>query len=106
MQVFHQPDGVLCGYDMRGHADSAPHGEDLVCAAASTLAIVIENSLCVQGVAIEGEMDEGYVKVMLKMPDPAQEDPVAQAVLKTFEVGANALAQTYPRYIKVDSVLI
>ena len=91
---------------MSGHADSAPYGEDLVCAAASTLAIVIENSLDVQGINYEAEIAEGYVRVMLKMPQDEEKDIIAQAVLKTFAVGIDALTSTYPQYIKVDSVLI
>lgn len=96
----------LTGYEMSGHADSAPYGQDLVCAAASTLAIVTENSLDVQGVRYEAEMNEGYFKLDLAPIDDATEALVAQAVLKTLEVGVNSLTQTYPKFIKANSVLV
>ena len=38
----------LIGFDIRGHADYAPHGEDIVCAAVSVLAITAVNSLLEQ----------------------------------------------------------
>ena len=104
--LFHDADKRLCGYEMRGHADSAPYGQDLVCAAASTLAIVTENSLNVQGVHYEAEKDEGYLKLVLMPEEDAHEALIAQAVLKTLEVGVNSLATTYPKYIKANSVLV
>lgn len=107
--LYHDTNNRLTGYEMSGHADSAPYGQDLVCAAASTLAIVTENSLDVQGVHYEAEMNEGYFKLDLAPiddADDADEALVAQAVLKTLEVGVNSLAQTYPKFIKANSVLV
>lgn len=102
--LFFDTNDTLCGYEFSGHAESAPYGEDLVCAAASTLAIVTENSLCVQGVHYEAELDEGYVKLMLTPSSDEREALIAEAVLKTLAVGANALADTYPEYINANSV--
>ena len=102
--LYYDTDERLAGYEFSGHAESAPYGEDLVCAAASTLAIVTENSLAVQGVHYEAEQDEGYVKLMLSPIADDREALIAEAVLKTLEVGASALAETYPNYIKADSV--
>lgn len=104
--LYHDTNNRLSGYEMSGHADFAPYGQDLVCAAASTLAIVTENSLDVQGVHYEAEMNEGYFKLDLAPIDDADEALVAQAVLKTLEVGVNSLAQTYPKFIKANSVLV
>ena len=42
--LFYRADGALAGYEFSGHAGAAPYGEDLVCASASTLAIVTANS--------------------------------------------------------------
>lgn len=106
VSLFYNSTNELRGYQMKGHADAAPYGEDLVCAAASTLAIVIENSLCVQGVTYEAEMDEGYVRVLLTGRGDEQTALIAQAVLKTMEVGINALVSTYPDYIEANSVLV
>ena len=104
--LYHDTNNKLCGYEMRGHADSAPYGQDLVCASASTLAIVTENSLNVQEVRYEAEMNEGYLKLVLMPDEDAQKALIAQAVLKTLEVGVNSLAATYPKYIKANSVLV
>ena len=106
VKLFHNRADELQGFEMKGHADSAPFGEDLVCAAASTLAIVIENSLCVQGVSYNAEMDEGYVRVMVTENEDERIALIAQSVLKTMEVGINALVQIYPDYIAANSVLL
>ena len=104
--LYYRADGSLAGYEFSGHADSAPYGEDLVCAAASTLAIVTANSLESQGVAFEAEMDEGYLKLMLTHSLAEREALVAEAVLKTLEVGAKALAQDHKEYIKANSIRV
>ena len=104
--LFYRADGALAGYEFSGHADSAPYGEDLVCASASTLAIVTANSLETQGVSFEAEMDEGYLKLMLTPASTEREALVAEAVLKTLEVGAKTLAQDYKEYIKANSIRV
>lgn len=104
--LFYRTDGKLAGYEFSGHADSAPYGEDLVCAAASVLAIVTENSLDAQGAHYEAEMNDGYVKLMLSPAANEREALIAEAVLKTLEVGAMSLAESYPAYITTNSVRI
>lgn len=104
--LFYRTDGKLAGYEFLGHADSAPYGEDLVCAAASVLAIVTENSLDAQGAHYEAEMNDGYVKLMLSPAANEREALIAEAVLKTLEVGAMSLAESYPAYITTNSVRV
>lgn len=104
--LFYRTDGKLAGYEFSGHADSAPYGEDLVCAAASVLAIVTENSLDAQGAHYEAEMNDGYVKLMLSPAANEREALIAEAVLKTLEVGAMSLAESYPAYITTNSVRV
>lgn len=104
--LYCRADGKLAGYTFSGHADSAPYGEDLVCAAASTLAIVTANSLEAQGIAFEADMDEGYLKLMLAPALGERDALVAEAVLKTLEVGAKQLAQDHIQYIKANSVYV
>lgn len=104
--LYDRADGALAGYEFSGHADSAPYGEDLVCAAASTLAIVTANSLEAQGVVFEAEMDEGYLKLMLTPTSDERAALVAEAVLKTLAVGVNTLAQDHGEYITVKRIRV
>lgn len=104
--LYYRADNNLAGYEFSGHADSAPYGEDLVCAAASVLAIVTENSLDAQGVHYEAEMNDGYVKLMLTPAADEREALIAEAVLKTLAVGASSLAETYPSFIKAKQVRV
>ncbi len=104
--LFYSDKHTLCGYTLEGHADSAPHGEDIVCAAASTLAIVTENSLDIQGVHYDAEMEEGYFKLFLQEARDEKEVVIAQAVLKTLEIGLLQLAKNYPKFIETDHVFV
>ena len=51
-------------------------------------------------------MDEGYLKLMLTPARDEREAIVAEAVLKTLEVGVGALAQDYKEYIKANSIRV
>ena len=104
--IYYRADNSLAGYEFSGHAGSAPYGEDLVCASASTLAIVTANSLEAQGIPFEAEMDEGYLRLMLTSQASERKALVAEAVLKTLEVGVRSLAQDYTQYIKANSVYV
>ena len=54
----------------------------------------------------EAEMDEGYLKLMLTPARDERGAIVAEAVLKTLEVGVSALAQDYKEYIKANSIRV
>ena len=51
-------------------------------------------------------MDEGYLKLMLTPARDERGAIVAEAVLKTLEVGVSALAQDYKEYIKANSIRV
>lgn len=104
--VFVTENGEYAGYRFEGHADSAPYGEDLVCAAASMLAVITQNSLEVQHIPHEGKADSGHVWVRLIPDEDEHRKIAAQAVLKTLAVGAEQLAKSYPKYINTKEQVI
>jgi uncharacterized protein YsxB (DUF464 family) len=104
--VFVTENGDYAGYRFEGHADSAPYGEDLVCAAASILAVITENSLEVQHIPHQGQAQSGLVWVQVPVLKDQKQHITAQAVLTTLAVGAKQLAKSYPKYITVKDQVI
>lgn len=92
---------------MTGHANAAPHGEDIVCAAVSALAINTANALeavaKVPMQAMETEAKEGYFTLSL---DPTNLAPDvrrdADVLFQAFCLGIRSTAEAYSEYLHYD----
>jgi len=95
----------LTGFDIKGHADYAPEGQDIVCSAVSVLAITTVNSLLEQvGQVLIKSDDDGYVSC--RLPDNLAEEKEikAQAIMRTLLIGLNGVSIEYPDYMKLDNI--
>ena len=90
----------LVGFEISGHANFAPYGSDIVCAAVSVMSINTVNSLTelakadVDFVRQEGG---GYMKFTVKRLDEGSKLLLASAML-----GYDAIADMYDRHVMVD----
>ena len=87
---------------LQGHARSGAYGRDLICAAASILALTLEAAvgrLAAQGFVTEPEtlLGEGYARISCR-PSPGQEDLTRQ-VFSSICAGYELLAEAYPQYV-------
>ena len=87
---------------LKGHASSAPKGQDLVCAAASTLAFTAAE-------ALRDEAERFYPSVVQRPGElritcePASGSRKAcRRLLDTIWVGFELLARDYPAYVKAE----
>ena len=100
--VFSQKDGTVC-MQMQGHAKTAPKGEDLVCAAATTLAYTLAQA--VQFLYEQGRLEEkpkiqiedGYAFVSAS----PNGDSLAETLMVFWvsQVGAYVLEHNYPQAV-------
>ena len=104
---FVEVHGVLC-LSIEGHAETAPEGEDLVCAAASTLAYTAAYSM--EKMSEEGKFKGGgefiayleqgdYLLVCTPKPEPLA---VARLMLMTVLYGFYALKEAFPDAVSVN----
>ena len=86
------------GFQVKGHSGLAERGEDILCAAVSSVCYMTVNTLTeVLKVRTETEVkDDGYMKVLLK-----EVTPEAVNLLKGFELHVRELAKDYPKNLKV-----
>ena len=93
---------------IKGHAGSAPHGEDLVCAAVSALTYTLAANAC--------ELrDGGYTRHINTKVDAGDSEisvvptsryaSVAELVISAVCVGFEVLAEQYPDYVKFHEIL-
>ncbi|WP_028042351.1 ribosomal-processing cysteine protease Prp [Candidatus Stoquefichus massiliensis] len=86
-----------------GHADSAEHGKDLVCAGVSTACVGIANALVKNHFLDEHkgilEVREGFVYIKVN-----HSDCVIQVVLETFVTILETIEESYAKYMKIKKM--
>lgn len=107
---FYQKDSGSIHMSLKGHAQSAPYGEDLICSAATMLAYTVAQ-------ALEFMWEHGKLKKKPKISltegnaiivaTPTEED-YAEA-LHTFWVaqcGIHVLQHNYPQHVKLEHLKV
>lgn len=82
---------------IKGHAGYAPHGQDIVCAAVSTLAQNLIASIeALTDAEIQYDMQPGLVEIRYgALPE------AAQLLVKSFFVGVRLIADNYPENVRI-----
>jgi hypothetical protein len=90
----------LSSFFATGHAGWADAGQDVVCAAISTLLQAAWLGLDqVAGVEVEGVREAGRLE--LDWPEPARDDPGVRAIVETVARSIETLAAQFPAHVKV-----
>lgn len=95
----------IVSVEASGHANSAAHGEDIVCAAISVLMQTAVNSIeKVAGIStyiFEADENSGYMYLELPRDLSESQSHLAEVVLQTVLTGLEGIAQAYPKYMKL-----
>ena len=101
--VIKEKNQQILDIEVSGHANSAEHGKDLVCAGVSTACVGIANALVKNHFLKDqlGNLDikKGYVHIeVLK----SQKD--IQVVLETFVTILETIEESYAKYMKITKM--
>ena len=83
---------------VKGHANSAPHGEDLVCAAVSAVLTGGCNNLDVKNFDIKLDEGDAYIKAKNSI---SSHDEV---VIETIIVGLQTIENSYGKFIQIKNL--
>jgi hypothetical protein len=100
--INEQSSGHIHSFEMKGHADFAEHGKDLVCAGASAVSFGAVNAIiALTGITpiIQQGSDGGYLKVTF--PDQAENNHDIQLIVKAMIVSLQTIEQDYGQHIKI-----
>lgn len=108
---FHlNDDGLVRGFQIKGHAGYADHGYDIVCAAVSALAqTAILGLTKVAGLPARLESRDGFLECRLDDPVGIDRQAVvraedrAQAILQTLILGLTDIQKEYGQYLSIKS---
>jgi len=93
---------TVLGYHITGHANYAPYGKDIICAAISVLAISTKNALKdVVKADIEIKEQPGDMLITLNNVNNYDTYKEVQIILKSFTNAVTNLAHDYPNNIEI-----
>ncbi|SER92793.1 ribosomal-processing cysteine protease Prp [Salipaludibacillus aurantiacus] len=99
-------DGTIDSFTMTGHADSGPHGQDLVCAGASAVSFGTVNAVAeICGTEMEVEMNDNGGFLRCRVPDKLDRDTYekVQLLLEGMLVSMKTMEDQYSRFICIES---
>ena len=99
-KAFTRSDNLI-GFEISGHSGYADEGEDIVCAAVSSCAYMVVNTLTdVLNIDLDIELEDGFMTFLTK----TNEDAVtAQVILKGLLIHLEQLSLQYPDNVKLET---
>ncbi|WP_017472713.1 ribosomal-processing cysteine protease Prp [Amphibacillus jilinensis] len=95
----------ITAFELSGHAESGPHGHDLVCAAVSAVAFGMTNAI-INLAEIEPIIDQsdngGYLKVELPESLTKSQLEKASLLLEGMLISLQTIARDYGQYISIS----
>ncbi len=99
--VLRKGDRII-SLEVEGHSGYAPSGKDIVCSSVTTLVQVLHTGITdVLGIKTESIIDERDARIRISWDDSSSE---AQAIASTVCESFRALAETYPKNVKLVEV--
>ena len=98
VKIGHASNSQVNFLEVKGHAKSAPYGEDLVCAEVSAVITGGFNNL-VNHKDYELKLDEGYALFKANSKFDAHDE----AVIETIICGLNTICEANPKFIEVKT---
>ena len=96
--TFRLREGRISGFCLDGHSNYAQSGNDIVCAALSSAAYLVINTITdVMNIPSTADAKDGHIEIMI---EKGYEDQCRE-ILKGFEIHINTLKKQYPNNIKV-----
>ncbi|MBR3675105.1 MAG: ribosomal-processing cysteine protease Prp [Bacilli bacterium] len=96
--TFVYRDKDLKSLTVKGHANSAPYGEDLVCAAISAIVVGGLNAYTDDPSIYEAKVEEGNVELLVKGKQSIHD----QIVNETIESQIKDVAASYPKHVTLE----
>ena len=98
VKIGHASNNQVNFLEVKGHANSAPHGEDIVCAGVSAILGGGFNNL-INYKDYELKLDEGHAYFKSNAPLDAHDE----AVIETIICGLNTIRETNPEFVEVKT---
>jgi uncharacterized protein YsxB (DUF464 family) len=102
--VWRDKQGRISRFSVRGHANAAEYGQDIVCAAVSVLVTNAVNSaehLLGVCVATDDQIEPGRVECSIPVLEGTNDDKL-QLLFEAMVFGIRQVAEQYPDFVKLS----
>lgn len=100
IKIYKSNRNEIVGFRAEGHSGYANAGQDIVCAAISTLVTNTVNSIeTFTEDAFDGEVDEKKAIIAFRLKSEASSE--CAVLLKSFELGVTCIAENNSKYVSV-----
>ncbi|MDP4095655.1 ribosomal-processing cysteine protease Prp [Paenibacillus sp. P96] len=104
VQINRMEDGSIRGFSVKGHANYAKRGEDIVCAGVSAVTVGAVNSIeALTGVVLNSKIRNGFLSA--DIPDLEDEDihSKVQLLMESMKLMLEGIAESYGEYIQIHN---
>jgi len=98
IQIYRNAAGDIAGFAANGHANTAPHGQDIVCAGVAALTQTAVLGLQ-QHLEREIRLNVASGKLTVELLKPP--DALSGAILETMLLGLTEIAKLSPRSVRI-----
>ncbi|KJD37719.1 ribosomal protein [Paenibacillus polymyxa] len=104
VRIIRLEDGSIQGFSVKGHANFAKSGEDIVCAGVSAVTVGTVNSIvALTDVEMETEMENGFLSAYLSPESYHDAYAQVQLLLESMVIMLTSIAESYGKYIQIEN---
>ncbi|MEK4512444.1 MULTISPECIES: ribosomal-processing cysteine protease Prp [Paenibacillus] len=106
VSILRRQDNGIEGFEVKGHANYAKAGQDIVCAGVSAVTVGTVNSIeALTGIVMDSEMKNGFLNASLPSTVQPQAKDQAQLLLASMVVMLKGIEGSYGKYIKIQDII-
>ncbi|WP_106768498.1 ribosomal-processing cysteine protease Prp [Paenibacillus faecalis] len=103
VRITRKEDGRIHSFEVKGHADYAPRGRDIVCAGVSTVTVGTVNSIeALTGIAMKTKMKDGFLSGVVPIVEDESTSGQVQLLLESMVLMLQGIADSYREYIQIQ----
>ena len=99
INIYRNSGGAITGYNISGHANTAPHGQDIVCAGVAALSQTAVLGL-ERHLQRSIQLDVASGKLIVELAD--EPDALTEAILESMVLGLTEIVKLYPKSVRIS----
>lgn len=100
--ITRNSNGTIDSFTVKGHANFAKHGEDIVCAGVSAVTVGTVNAIeALTGVELVSKMKDGFVSGGVPKSIESPQSEQVQLLLESMIVSLKTIEDSYGTYLQI-----
>ncbi|WP_028543586.1 ribosomal-processing cysteine protease Prp [Paenibacillus taiwanensis] len=105
VSIRRKSDGIIDSFKTWGHANFAPHGEDIVCAGVSAVTVGTVNAIeALTGIKLKCKMKDGFLSGQVPEVKDVRKSEQVQLLLESMIISLNTIEDSYGTYLQIQDL--